>query len=532
VKADPKKKISHADAARSSVERGKMKKGISRSLAVALSAAMAGSLLTACGGGAAATGASSGTAATEAGASESTSAEAAKADSTAADNGDIVTLKWVTVGSGMPENYDAWQKNINEYLAEKIGVNIDMEVVSWGDWTDRRSIITNTNEDYDILFTNSDTYTSDVKLGAFLDLTDLLQKDAPDLYKMIPEDYWKACQVDGKVYAVPTYKDSSSTQYFVWDKTLTDKYSIDATKLTTLDSLTDALTKIKDGEKSTPFELSSSSDMTSIFTPYDALSSGLYPLGVKMDDQSHKVVSVLEQDDIMSELKTLHQWYKDGIINQDAATLAETPAYRSCFVAQGWSGAAKTTWGPQMGVEAQAVQWGNTVMSNDTVRGSLNCISAGCKHPDKALAFLQLINTDSKVRDAFYYGLEGDNFEYTSDGKVKKLNDDWTMAGYTQGTFFNVSQLADADFNQWDEVKQLNADATPSVMLGFTLDTSEFEDELANCIEIYNRYKSELLTGTSDPETEVPALMKELRDAGFDDIMQKTQTQVDAYFAK
>lgn len=521
-----------------------MKKGIQKVLGVLLSTAMTGTMLMGCGSTAApaASEASKAPASTTQAAAEASSTEAASstetasstagATDTAADNGETVTLKWVTVGGGMPENYDAWAENINKYLADKIGVNIDMEVVSWGDWNDRRSIITNTNEDYDILFTNSDTYTSDVNMGAFMDITDLVQSDAPDLYKMIPEDYWKACEVNGKVYAVPTYKDSSATQYFVWDKTLLDKYKIDATKFTKLEDLTDALTAIKKGEKSTPFELSSSSDMSSIFTPYDALSSGLFPLGVRIDDNDHKVVSVMEQDDIMSELKTLHQWYTDGIINQDAATLAETPAYRSCFVAQGWSGAAKTTWGPQMGVDAEAVQWGNTVMSNDTVRGSLNCISAGCKHPEKALEFLQLINTDSKVRDAFYYGLEGDNFEYTADKKIHKLNDDWTMAGYTQGTFFNVSQLDDADFNQWDEVKELNSKATPSVMLGFTLDTSEFEDELSNCIEIFNRYKSELLTGTSDPETEVPALMKELRDAGFDDIVSKTQTQVDAFFAK
>ena len=102
------------------------------------------------------------------------------------------------------------------------------------------------------------------------------------------------------------------------------------------------------------------------------------------------------------------------------------------------------------------------------------------------------------------------------------------MAGYTQGTFFNVTQTDDTDFNQWDEVKDLNSKAKAYVMLGFTLDTSE----LANCLEIYNRYKSELLTGTSDPEEAVPAMMKEMRAAGFDDIQKKTQAQVDAFLNK
>ena len=40
---------------------------------------------------------------------------------------DIVTLKWVTIGSGMPDNYDSWVKKVNDYVGEKIGVNIDIE---------------------------------------------------------------------------------------------------------------------------------------------------------------------------------------------------------------------------------------------------------------------------------------------------------------------------------------------------------------------------------------------------------------------
>ena len=226
----------------------------------------------------------------------------------------------------------------------------------------------------------------------------------------------------------------------------------------------------------------------------------------------------------------LHQWYNAGIINADAPTLAEVPSYRMVFTAQGWSGAAKTTWGPNMGVEAVAQQTGDTIVSNDTVRGSLNAISASSKYPEKCMELLQLVNLDPKVRDAFYYGLEGENFNYTADGKVEKLNSDWTMAGYTQGTFFTVSQLSDADFNQWDEVKELNANAKPSVLLGFTLDTSSIETELAQCSAVYEKYKSVLLTGAQEPRETVKQMREELNAAGFEKVMTEAQTQVDAAF--
>lgn len=443
-------------------------------------------------------------------------------------NSDVTTLKWIQVGSGMPANYEDWQKNINKYLGDKIGVNLDVEVISWGDWDNKRSAIINTNEDYDILFTNSGTYASDVRLGAYYDISELVKSETPDLYASIPEDYWNATKIDGKIYAVPTYKDSSATQYFVWDKALAEKYNIDYENLTTLDALTDGLTAMAEGEKTAPFVLNNNGLSAVTEKRYDALSLGLPAIGVSYDDSSKKVVSVFEQDDIMSDLKTLNKWYNAGIINADAATLAENPSYRSCFVAQGWSLAAKTTWSGQMGVDAAAVQWGDTVVSNDTVGGSLSCISANCKNPEKALALLELVNTDSYVRDALYYGLEGENFEYTADKKVKKLNEDWTMAGYTQGTFFNVSQLDGEEVNQWDEVKELNENAKPSPVLGVSIDPTNFSDELANCTEIFNRYKSELLTGTKEPEAEVAAMMKEMRAAGFDKIIEEVQKQVDA----
>ncbi|MEG0270963.1 MAG: ABC transporter substrate-binding protein [Clostridia bacterium] len=443
---------------------------------------------------------------------------------------DVVTLRWVTVGGGTPKNYDAWLEKINPYLAEKIGVNIAVEVVPWGDWDNRRSVIVNTSGEYDILFTNTMVYNSDVMVGAFADITDLIGTAAPELQAMIPASYWDACRINGKIFAVPTYKDSSQTEYIVWDKDLLDKLSLDASEVHTFEAMTPLLAAIKEstGEASFPMNKNGASYLPFM---YDQMNAGLPTLGVRYDDATAKVVSVYEQEDVMANLKMLHQWYNDGIINADAATKPEENNYKPCSLAQGWSQAAVTTWGPNMGSTAVAYQWGDTVVSNETVRGSLNCISANCAHPEKALAFLQLLNTDSYVRDSFFYGLEGDDWEYTADKRVHRNNADWKMAGYTQASFFTVTPTDDVEFNQWDEVKALNEAAKPSVLLGFTFDTSKVNDQLTNCIAIFNRYKGEILTGTTNPEESVPAMMAEMKDAGFDAILTEAQAQVDAFQA-
>ena len=203
-------------------------------------------------------------------------------------------------------------------------------------------------------------------------------------------------------------------------------------------------------------------------------------------------------------------------------------------IAQGWESAGETAWGPDMNKEVVVQKWGDTILSNETVRGSMNMISANSKYPEKCLQLLNLVNTDTKLRDMFYYGEEGVNFEYVdADGtqKVHKINTDWSMAGYTQGTFFTVTPEESTTTDQWGEIKALNEAAVPSVMLGFNFDTTEVDAQLANCREIWLRYKSEVMAGVNDPAEVVPQIKKELMAAGFQDILDAAQAQVDEFLA-
>lgn len=442
---------------------------------------------------------------------------------------EIPTIKWVQIGNGMPANYDAWQADVNKYLEEKIGAHVDMEVISWGDFKTRRSVIINTNEDYDIIFTAQDVFVNDVMIGAFADITDKVKTVTPKLYNLMPESYWKATSIDGKIYGVPTYKDSSMTNYYIMPTDIIKKYNVPTTPFITRAELTPYMEAIKNGEHTAPSILAMDAP-DPVQEKFDFIGSGLMDLGVRVSDETRTVVPVYEQEDVLKEFEVIHDWYNKGLINADAATLAEAPKYMAFKIGQGWSTAAQTSWGPQMGVDVTAFQRSETILTNDTVRGSINCINANSKNIDKSLQLLELLNTDTTLRDKFYYGLEGQDFEYTADKKVHRINNSWPMAGYSQGTFFNVSMLDNATVDQWEEVKELNRNATPSVMLGFTMNTEPVEDEIANCKAIHEKYKLQIITGTSEPRAAVAAMMKEMRAAGFDKVLAEAQKQVDAAY--
>ena len=41
---------------------------------------------------------------------------------------EAVPVTWVSLGGGMPENVDTWKAKVDEYLMEKIGVTLDIDI--------------------------------------------------------------------------------------------------------------------------------------------------------------------------------------------------------------------------------------------------------------------------------------------------------------------------------------------------------------------------------------------------------------------
>ena len=419
-------------------------KSMNKILALGVVAAMTAGMLAGCGSSASTTdGAAAGTEA---------------ASNSAASNGEVPTLVWWTVGGTPADDFDQAVSQISDYAEEKIGVRIDVKIAGWADYDTKMNNIINTGEYFDLMFVNNTNYTKFVNLNALENITDLVQTETPDLYNFIPTDLWEGAKIHGNVYAVPTYKDSSLTQFWMLDDTYVQKYGIDVDSIKDYATLNDALQTIKEGEGKSvyPMQLAQGSTFNGFFNNYDGLASGLQPIGVKYDDASRKVVCTLEQDDIMDGLNWLHKWYQDGIINPDANVVTDGGKGSIFGSAQGWPAAA-TTWAFNQGIEKyDLTQVFGPLYTTETIQGSMNAISANSKYKTEALKVLQLMNTDPKFRDMCAYGTEGNYMEYAEDGTVQKLRDDWNWPSYTQGTFFILSTQADGDPDAWNQVKEQN----------------------------------------------------------------------------
>lgn len=446
---------------------------------------------------------------------------------------DVPTLTWWTIGGQVPNNFSKAVDAMNAYTAEKIGVKVDIKVASWGEWDTKMNTIVNTGEPFDIMFTNSGKYSKQVAMGAFADITDLVQSETPDLYKLIPEKVWEGTKIGGKYYSVPTYKDSALTQYWVFDDKYVQKYNIDINNIKTLQDLDKPLHDMKAGEGKSfyPLPMTQGEGLNGFFNDYDDLTLGFPPIGVKADDASRTVVSVLEQPDVWANLKLLHQWYQDGIINPDAPTKTENDKGRPFFAAQAFPG-AEISWQINDAIEKyDMVQHYGPIYTTSTIQGSLNAISANSKYKKEALKYLELVNTDPKLRNMLAFGELGVDYNNVDGEKViERTSDTWPLAAYTQGTFFNLAVTKGAPEDQWEQVKKLNDAATSSTVLGFALDITDLQTEVANCQAVWDKYKYEIITGASDPEKVIPKVTAELKSAGMDTIMQAAQEQINNYF--
>jgi len=444
----------------------------------------------------------------------------------------VPTLTWWFYGS-QPNNLPDALKVIGDYTQSKIGVRLDIKVVGWADAGQRMRTIVNSGEYYDIMFIDLGDYNNFVNVGAYADITNLLGTAAPQLQRFVPAGLWDGVRVNGKIYAVPTYKDSSKTRFFVWDDTYVRKYNIDITKVHTFAELDAAFRKIKagEGQRFYPLQLSQGNLLDIISADeYDSLSAGLPPLGVGIYDRNRKVVSVFEQPDVMDRLRYLNRWYRDGIVNPDASVLLEPPKQLPFFHGIGWPAAA-TIWQTNNGVaKYQLEKVFGPSYSTDSIQGSMNAISSNSRYKTEALKLIELVNTDHKLRDMLAFGIEGVNFSYVKPNVVRLLTaDQWNLARYQQGTFFQMSTIEGDPENAWDQVRRQNEQADSSVLLGFIFDNKAVINEVANCKAVFDKYKNELLTGASNPDVAVPAMMRDLNAAGFQKIMDEAQRQVNAF---
>ncbi|MGL4449954.1 MAG: ABC transporter substrate-binding protein [Sarcina sp.] len=441
----------------------------------------------------------------------------------------ITTLKWYTIG-GQPKDYDKVIAKANEYLGEKIGVNLDMKFIDFGDYNQKMSVIINSGESYDLAFTCSwaGDYLGNSRKGAFLELDSYLDTLGKDMKGVIDERFWAGAKVDGKTYAVPNQKELGVAPMWTFTKEYVDKYNIPINDIKTLEDLEPWLKVIKENEPDVvPLYVTKGFSYTVFF---DQL---VDPVGISLDDNGElKIQNMFETQEMKDRLNTIRRYYQAGYINADAATATDDKAVKRLVTKADGQPYADEIWSESLKYPVVSVPITDTWITNGSTTGSLIAVSANSKNKEKAIEFLNLLNTDKEIRNLINYGLEGEHYEKLGENKIKITNKKgYDVPYFSLGNLFNTYVTENEPETKWDEFQAFNDAAKVSPALGFKFNSAPVSTEVAAVNNVLEEFKATLYSGSVDVDEYLGKLNTKLKQQGLDKIIAEMQKQIDEWKA-
>lgn len=175
----------------------------------------------------------------------------------------------------------------------------------------------------------------------------------------------------------------------------------------------------------------------------------------------------------------------------------------------------------------------------------MNSIPRTCPHPEQALQFLNLINSNEAIFNLLCHGIEGKHYIFTDRAKkligfpsgVTATNDkynpgtDWMFGNEQNGYYTDPNSVG-----IYTDIQQANTSATRSTAFGFSFDPTNVTTQIAQTTPIAGvvqtgSLNTALAYGELNPQ-DLPKYLAQIKQAGGDDIIAEAQKQIDAWKAK
>lgn len=450
---------------------------------------------------------------------------------TAVDEG--VTLKIYQIGT-TPTGWDDVLAAFNEKTLKDIGVTTEWEFISTGSYSEKLNVIMAAGEEFDICYTGFvNPIASAVDNGAFLPLNDLMDEVAPDLYDSMPEYWWKAATFNGKIYAVPNQQVAAMPSGIWLFKRYADKYNFDMESIKSLKDIEPMLEVIKQNEPDVwPFRAMPGINL-GIFDEtaddYEIVTTGLC---IKRTDKEAELLNYYELPAFYEGLEITNEWWKKGYIRKDIVSVMEDTsdfkAKKYVFNTGNWKPGMDAETMTTYGEECVRSIYNEGCASTASCDSSMFAISRTSRNPEKAMEFLNYINTNVEAYNLLASGIEGVNYEKMEDGriKVKEGNEYPIGSGWKWGNQFNAYVTDRQEKTVWEETKELNANAKVSPIMGFRANTDNILTEIAQVEAVVAEFST---IQYGNYEELYPRFIKRLEEAGLDKIKKEYQKQIDEF---
>lgn len=455
-----------------------------------------------------------------------------------ASNEKELELTLAFIGLGNMKEVGLVQEEISKITKAKINATVKLMPIDIGAWVQQVNLLLAGNEPLDLLVTSSFfNFSSQVAKGQLLPMDELVAKWAPTLQDTMEPAIYNSTKVGGKMYGVPSIRDTAADHGIAARKDLMDKYGITFDNVKTYADLDPIFQKIKDNEPGV-YPLVQRSQALTVAAEIvrgriDAL--GDTPGVLIIENQDLKVVNLYETQMYKDALQQARKWYKAGYIMPDAATTQEG---NNSLIKAGKGFSYLTNMKPGFAAQESTVNGREMVTASfvppistsDSGTGFMMSIPKNTQDPDRAAQLLNLLYTDKDIANLIANGVEGKHYVDAGNGQIKApeggsnyVFNQWqvgnnSLAKVWQGTAPDI----------WEQTKEFNKKSTFSKALGFSFDSTPVKNEVAAVVNVNNQYKAGLESGTLDP-SKLDEFVTKLKAAGMDKIIAEKQKQLDAW---
>lgn len=429
---------------------------------------------------------------------------------------------------------------INKYLKEKINATVELKPLTFDEYEPKLNAMLAAGEDFDIGWSSKGwlgNYQPYIDKGAYLELTDdMINQYAPEARANIPDKFWPDMKAaDGKVYGFPIYQIAAKQKSLIIQKRFVDKYNLDLSAIQSYKDLEPFLKTLKENEKGiVPLGLAQNSN--GLYVDPDAVSPDGAAVGYKKDDPTYSLILAEESLNKKQDFyRTMHAWYKAGYINKDAPVLQNINDLKGKGTV---AVSLEFTSKPGGEIGEKAINGGNDVVYapiSDSyftgIASAMHVINKSSKNPERALMFLNLLNTDRYLYNLICNGIEGKHYNKVDDQFIEPIadsgyapNGDWVF-----GNQFNAYLKPGMAPDTWEKTIQLNDNAVVPVSNGFGFSEENVKAEGANLNAVRNEYATALETGAVDPDKIVPEYLNKMKASGLEKYEQEVAAQWDAF---
>lgn len=465
------------------------------------------------------------------------------------------SLVWVIPGKVRAANEEVLSK-FNEELEKAIGETIKFEIFSFSDYSQKLQLKLAANEEIDMMWAGNYLlpFTTMVRGGSYLELDELLEKEGKDLLSEIPEWAWKKHSYDGKIYAVPNMQQMSDLIPCLYtikeqsDVHMDKQAVIDATQSVNMtqegwDILSDYLKKLYDAGDIRKGVSTNSIPSIFIRKGFEEITTSFV---IRHDDEKCIVENLYETEESKMLFKTMSEWYKNGYIVSDIASIDQKNQYErkldgNVIFAHGYYRNIEVGQSKGAGFEIDATPCGKEYYISSTASDTATVICATSERAERAMKVLNYLNTQQgkDLYNMLVYGFEGVHYTKDSDTRITRLrgNDKDILYGidrWVVGNTYNAYET-DGDPQDWNNIVhyEVNDSARHSKLLGFKPDVTPVSNELVNISAAVDEYKQTLFDGAAaDWEATYNDFIQKMKTCGSDRVIEVLQSQINEYLAK